>query len=239
MGASGSEQPAKEFGTVTASELRGVGINMNLAPVVDVVPPGFDSVMADRVFGEDPELVASLGKTVIKGLQDNGMPATAKHFPGIGRTTLDSHADLPHLDTEAQILHETDLVPFRVAIECGVEAVMLSHVVYEAFDAEWPASLSSVIAKGILRESMGFAGIIMTDDLDMGAIEKHFDIETAIRRISHAEIDIALICHNRQKIERAYQVLLDMVEESEESRRRAAASAKRILNLKRKYLGDS
>jgi beta-N-acetylhexosaminidase len=239
MGASGSEQPAKEFGTVTASELRGVGINMNLAPVVDVVPPGFDSVMADRVFGEDPELVASLGKTVIKTLQENGMPATAKHFPGIGRTTLDSHADLPRLDTEHQVLEETDLVPFRVAIASGVEAVMLSHVVYKAFDSKWPASLSSVIARGILRERMGFGGVIMTDDLDMGAIEKHFDIETAIRRISDAEIDIALICHNRQKMIRAHEALLKVLEESEESRRKASVSVQRILNLKRKYLNSA
>jgi beta-N-acetylhexosaminidase len=236
IGTAKSEQSAEEFGTVTARELRGVGINMNLAPVLDVAPPGFDSVMADRVFGEDPELVASLGKTVIRSLQDNGMPATAKHFPGIGRTTLDSHADLPHLDTERQILDETDLVPFRMAITSGVEAVMLSHVVYQAFDTEWPASLSSVIAKAILRESMGFGGIIMTDDLDMGAIEKHFDIETVIRRVSDAEIDMALICHNREKIERAYQVLLEVVGESEASKRKASVSVQRILNLKQKYL---
>ena len=239
IGASGSEQSAKEFGAVTARELKGVGINMNLAPVLDVAPPGFDSVMADRVFGEDPELVASLGKTMIKGLQDNGMPAAAKHFPGIGRTTLDSHADLPRLDTERQVLDETDLVPFRVAIASGVEAVMLSHVVYRAFDAEWPASLSSVIAKTVLRESMGFGGIIMTDDLDMGAIEKHFDIETAVRRVLGAEIDIALICHSRQKMEKAYQVLLEVGGESEESRRKATASVQRILNLKQKYLSHT
>jgi len=239
IGEARSEQSAREFGTVTARELKGVGINMNLAPVLDVAPPGFDSVMADRVFGEDPELVASLGKTVIAGLQENGMPATAKHFPGIGRTTLDSHADLPHLDTERQVLDETDLVPFRAAVTSGVEAVMLSHVVYKAFDAKWPASLSSVIAKGLLRDNMGFSGIIMTDDLDMGAIEKHFDIETAVRRVSEAEIDMALICHNRQKIERAHQVLLEIVGESEESRRKASASVQRILNLKGRYLSNA
>jgi beta-N-acetylhexosaminidase len=86
---------------------------------------------------------------------------------------------------------------------------------------------------------MGFGGIIMTDDLDMGAIEKHFDIETAVRRISGADIDIALICHSRQKIEKAYQVLLEVVGETEESRRNASASVQRILNLKQKYLSDT
>ncbi|MBW2171807.1 MAG: beta-N-acetylhexosaminidase [Deltaproteobacteria bacterium] len=239
IGAARSEQSAREFGTVTARELRGVGINMNFAPVLDVAPPGFDSVMADRVFGEDPELVAFLGKTVITGLQDNGMPATAKHFPGIGRTTLDSHADLPYLDTERQILDETDLVPFRVAVTSGVEAVMLSHVVYKALDAEWPASLSAIVAKDLLRDKMGFEGITITDDLDMGAIEKHFDIETAVRRILDAEVDIALICHNRQKMERAHQALVEAVGESEESRQKTSASVQRILNLKQKYLGNA
>ena len=239
IGAARSKESAREFGTVTARELRGVGINMNFAPVLDVVPPGFDSVMADRVFGEDPELVASLGKTMIAGLQDNGMPATAKHFPGIGRTTLDSHADLPHLDTERQVLDETDLVPFREAVRNGVEAVMLSHVVYRALDAKWPASLSAIVAKDLLRDAMGFEGITITDDLDMGAIERHFDIETAVRRISEAEIDIVLICHNRQKMERAYQVLLEVAGASGESRRKASISVQRILNLKRKYLNSA
>jgi len=208
---------------------------MNLAPVLDVAPPGLDSVMADRVFGEETALVARFGEVVIEALQKNRIAATAKHFPGIGRTTLDSHVDLPYLDTERQVLYETDLVPFRVAIGSGVEAVMLSHVVYEALDQQWPASLSSIISKDLLRETLGFQGITVTDDLDMGAIDKHFDIETAIRRISDAEIDITLICHSRLKVERAYQALVRAVGESAESRRKAIASVQRILNLKQKY----
>lgn len=235
IGAAKSEQAAKEFGIITARELKGVGITMNFAPVLDVAPPGLDSVMAERAFGEDPELVASLGRAVIENLQNNGIPATAKHFPGIGRTTLDSHADLPYLDVERQVLDSTDLVPFRQAIGCGVEAVMLSHVIYKDLDQQWPASLSSIIAKDLLRETMGFKGITITDDLDMGAIDKHFDIETAIARVSDAEIDIALICHNRSKIESAYHAFVKAVGGSAESRRKAAASVQRILNLKQRY----
>jgi beta-N-acetylhexosaminidase len=235
IGAAKSEQAAKEFAMITARELKGVGITMNFAPVLDVAPTGLDSVMADRAFGEDPELVASLGRAVIENLQNNGISATAKHFPGIGRTTLDSHADLPYLDVGRQVLDSIDLVPFREAIRSGVEAVMLSHVIYKDLDQQWPASLSSIIAKDLLRETMGFKGITITDDLDMGAIEKHFDIETAVGRISDAEIDIALICHNRAKMERAYHALVKAVGGSAESRRRAAASVQRILSLKQKY----
>jgi beta-N-acetylhexosaminidase len=236
IGEAGSEKDAREFATVTARELRGVGITMNLAPVLDVASFGVNAVMEDRVFGEEPELVAHLGIAVIDTLQENGIAATAKHFPGIGRTTVDSHADLPYLDVERTVLDATDLFPFRAAIGGGVEAVMLSHVVYQDLDPQWPASLSSVIAKDLLRHTMGFKGIAMTDDLDMGAVDKHFGVETMVKRISEAEIDIALICHDRPKVEKAYGALIEAARESEDSKRKATASVQRILNLKRKYL---
>ncbi|MCK4390766.1 MAG: beta-N-acetylhexosaminidase [Desulfobacterales bacterium] len=236
IGAARSARAAREFGMITARELKGVGINMNLAPVLDVAPEGLNSVVADRVFGEEPELVAYLGKTVIQTLQNNGVPATAKHFPGIGRTTGDSHVDLPCLDVEREVLDLTDLVPFRSAIGSGVEAVMLSHVVYRDLDRQWPASLSSIIAKDLLRETMGFKGISMTDDLDMGAIDKHFHIEATVQRISGAEIDVALICHDRLKMENAYGALLKAVQGSEDAGRKATTSVRRILNMKQKYL---
>jgi beta-N-acetylhexosaminidase len=238
IGAARSEKAAREFGTITARELKGVGITVNLAPVLDVAPQGLNSVMADRVFGWEPELVAYLGKAVIETLQKEGIAATAKHFPGIGRTTADSHVGLPYLDVERHLLDSTDLVPFLAAIGSGVEAVMLSHVVYRDLDPEWPASLSTVIARDLLRKAMGFNGITMTDDLDMGAIDKHFDVETTVRRISDAEIDIALICHDRLKMEKAYEALLRAVRESEDARRKATASVQRILNTKRKYLRE-
>lgn len=236
VGEARSEKDAREFGTITAQELKSVGITMNLAPVLDVAPQGLDSVMADRVFGHEPELVAHLGKVVIEALQNNGIPATAKHFPGIGRTTVDSHVDLPYLDVELKLLDSTDLVPFRAAVGSGVEAVMLSHVVYRDLDPEWPASLSSIIARDLLRQDMGFKGITMTDDLDMGAIAGHFDIQTAVGRISGAEIDIALICHDRQKMEKAYHALIKAVQASEDGRRKGTELVKRILNVKQKYL---
>jgi beta-N-acetylhexosaminidase len=238
IGKARSETAAREFGTITARELKGVGINMNLAPVLDVVPQGLTSpVMADRVFGQEPELVADLGGAVIEALQENGVAATAKHFPGIGRTTVDPHIDLPFLDTGQHVLDSTDLVPFRAAIQSGVEAVMLSHVVYRDLDPAWPAGLSTVIAKDLLRGTLGFEGITITDDLDMGAIDAHFDLDTFVTRISDAEIDIALICHDRAKIEGAYGALLKAVRASDDQRTKAVASVQRILNLKKRYAG--
>jgi len=238
IGKARSEKAATEFGTITAQELKRVGITMDLAPVLDVVPEGLPSpVMADRVFGREPELVADLGRAVIEALQKNGVAATAKHFPGIGRTTVDPHTDLPFLDTERHVLDSTDLVPFRTAIQSGVETVMLSHVVYQALDPAWPAGLSTVIAKDVLRGTLGFQGMTITDDLDMGAIDTHFDLDTFVARISDAEIDMALICHDRAKIEGTYGALLKAVGTSEDEKTKALASVQRILRLKENYAG--
>ena len=236
IGDNRSDSAAREFGTTTAKELKGVGINMDFAPVLDVVPEGLDSaVMADRAFGSSPDLVAALGNTVITTLQENGVAATAKHFPGIGRTVVDSHIDLPFLDTKAEVLKATDLVPFQGAIDAGVEAVMLSHIVYNDLDPNWPAGLSSVIARDLLRNEMGFKGVTVTDDLDMGAIDKYYNVDSFVSRICEAKIDIALICHDRQKMVATYEALLEALRSGDEQRKNFVASAERILGLKARY----
>ncbi len=237
IGEARSESAAWQFGTTAARELKKVGINMNLAPVLDVVPEGLDSpVMADRVFGEDPELVAELGITVIRALQENGVAACAKHFPGIGRTVVDSHVDLPYLDTERHTLDSSDLIPFGAAVKSGVAAVMLSHVVYRDLDPEWPAGFSSPIAKDLLRKTMGFEGVTMTDDLDMGAVDKRYDMDTTVGRILDAEVDVVLACRSRARIDAVYDALLGTVQESPDMRSKTLASVQRILSLKRAYL---
>jgi beta-N-acetylhexosaminidase len=235
IGEAGSEDPARAFGVITARELKGVGINMDLAPVVDVAEKGPDSVMGDRTFSDDPTVVASFARIVIETLQEHGVAATAKHFPGIGRTVLDPHFELPRLETVREDLEATDLVPFRAAIESHVAAVMLSHLVYDGLDPEWPAGLSTVIARDLLRGTLGYNGLTMTDDLDMGAIGKHFSIEDATRRIVAADVDIVLICHDREKMEIACDVLMEGVRGSEQGRAKAVASAQRILRVKERY----
>lgn len=235
IGNAGSEDAARDFGAVSARELKAVGITLDLAPVLDVAPPGFQSVMADRVFGEDPRLVASLGKIVIDSLQQNGVAAAAKHFPGIGRTGLDSHLDLPLVRAPRHVLDRFELPPFRAAVGTGVACIMLSHVIYEALDPDWPASLSALIAGGLLRREMGFDGVVLTDDLDMGAIERNFDAKTVFQRIVTAPIDFALICHNQEKMEQAFESLKKEFEGSARERERARASVQRILRLKKSY----
>ena len=231
---------ATRFAQVTAKELKGVHINMDYAPVMDIVPDndempeGFTSIMIDRCFPGSPKQVGTMGTTVIETLQQNGVMAVAKHFPGIGRTTLDSHLTLPVLDTPADRLKATDLQPFQAAIQANVSGIMLSHILYSDMDDTWPASLSYKIAKTLIREEMGFNGIIMTDDLDMKAI--HWDIGTSIRQVMEAEVDMALICHKGPDIETAWHTLKDAASGDERLREKGIKSFGRIAALKREFI---
>ena len=209
---------------------------MNMAPVLDVAPEEINSIMAKRAFGGDPARVARLGLKVIEHLQRNNIIAVAKHFPGIGRTILDSHMDLPVLDEDISAFEQMDLIPFKAGIQHGVAGVMLAHIFYRKLDPLWPASLSAKIAKVILRDQMGFGGLVLTDDLDMGAIAKHYDIQTAIRGILAAEIDLALICHKGPNIEIAYEELLQEIMDSADMKAKGIESVERIMKLKKKYL---
>jgi len=224
------------FAKTTARELLDVGINMNLAPVLDVALQGIDSVMADRAFGHDPGWVSELGTAMIKHLQTEKIMAVAKHFPGIGRTVLDSHFELPDLDIDVDAMQGFDLFPFKTAISHDVAGIMLSHIRYTGIDPEWPASLSRIIADDLLRKEMGYDGVVMTDDLDMGAIKKHYDLKTAIRQILSADIDIPLICHAGPNIENAFKEILDVQGRSQTMRALGVKSLERIVKLKSRYL---
>jgi beta-N-acetylhexosaminidase len=228
---------AEHFAEVTAAELNQVGINMNMAPVMDVAPEDIDSIMAKRAFGGDPDWVARLGLKVIEHLQRNKIMAVAKHFPGIGRTILDSHRDLPVLKDDLAALEQFDLIPFKACIQHGVCGIMLSHIFYPELDDQWPASLSKDIADDILRRRMGYDGLVMTDDLDMGAITKHYEIQISMQRILAANIDQALICHQSPNIEIAFEQIVKEITDSAEMKARGIESAERILKTKREYIG--
>ncbi len=229
-------QDAVSFARVSAKELRDVGINMNMAPVLDVAVDPRVSIMKDRAFGSDPEWVSRLGMAVIQHLQEGGVMSVAKHFPGIGRTTLDSHMDLPFLETDAQDLTAIDLAPFQDAIDNGVAGMMLSHICYRSLDDQMPASLSKKIARDLLRHRLGYDGVVMTDDLDMGAIKKHHDVQASMQKILAAEIDIALICHRSPDMETAFETIRSFQSTSPTNRRLGEQSVRRIMALKKRYL---
>lgn len=227
---------AIHFAQVTARELTGIGINMDMAPVLDVADASLDSIMAGRAFGDDPRQVAALGVAIIEHLQKAGIMAVGKHFPGIGRTELDSHVNLPVCHAGSKNLDDVDLVPFAAAIQADVAGVMLSHILFPALDPHWPASLSPRVVVDGLRRKMGYEGVVMTDDLDMGAICKHFPIETAVDQALKADVDLVLVCHEGPAIETAYEKILHLIRADAQLSAGARRSAQRIEALKRRYL---
>jgi beta-N-acetylhexosaminidase len=233
------EGGARQFARTTAYELLSIGINMNMAPVLDVAPSDINSIMARRAFGDDPQWVAKMGVAVVEQLQQSQIISVAKHFPGIGRTTLDSHLDLPRLETTYEQLAAFDLVPFESAMAHNVGGIMLSHIVYPQLDPQWPASLSTPIARDLLRQKLGYHGLVLTDDLDMGAISKYYNIQTAVQQILLAEIDITLICHPGENIGAAFNQIKEDIDASSDPHILAHAPVERILALKKNYIGGN
>lgn len=229
-----SLEDAREFARITASLLSDMGINMNMAPVMDVAPQDVDSIMKDRAFTGDANRVAELGTEVIQGLQQGGVMAVAKHFPGIGRTVRDSHFFLPELKAELSDLKQTDLVPFEAAKEARVSGIMLSHILYPKLDRHWQASLSKAIAYDLLRTEMGYQGLVMTDDLDMKAVSH--DMDTCIHRIMTAQIDMALVCHAGPNIAEARDALIGYLETDSDLHESGRTCVKRILAAKETFL---
>ncbi len=231
-----NESDAAAFAKDMASELSKLGINMNMAPVMDVAPKDFGSIMEKRIFGHDPQRVSRMGCQIIEQHQKQNIMAVAKHFPGIGRTTLDSHMDMPELEVSSKDLEAYDLIPFKTAIHDQVAGIMLSHIRYKDIDPNWPASLSQKIAQKLLRNRMGYNGLVMTDDLDMGAIINHYNIYTVIQQILTADVDLALICHKGPNIEIAFNEIKNNLLENNVLRGKNNASLNRIMAHKNKFL---
>jgi beta-N-acetylhexosaminidase len=208
VGRAGDEDLAYAIGRVLARELRAVNIDMNLAPVLDVDSNPGNPVISSRSFGADSELVSRLGVQLVRGLQDHGVAACAKHFPGHGDTSKDSHHELPTLPThDLARLEEVELPPFRAAIEGKIAAVMTSHVIYAGVDPVYPATLSARILEGILRRRLGFDGLVVSDDMQMKAIADHFGFDDAVVRAAAAGVDLFWICHSHELQSRAIDVL--------------------------------
>ncbi len=194
LGAAGDESLAYEVGRITAIEARAVGIHMAYAPVVDVNSNPDNPIINVRSYGEDPGLVARLGAAHIRGLQDHGVLATAKHFPGHGDASTDSHIGLPVLDVDRARADSIELVPFRAAIEAGVAAVMVAHVAFPAWTGDsLPATLSRRLTTGLLKDELGFDGLVVVDALDMGAVTSRFGPEEAAVRALEAGADLLLM----------------------------------------------
>lgn len=193
LGRSGDEQLAARFATALAAELRAVGITLDYAPVLDILTNPKNPVIGDRALAQDASLVAKLGAAIIRGLQDNGVAACGKHFPGHGDTSVDSHFDLPLVEHPPDRLRRVEFVPFRAAIQADVAFMMTAHVLVPSLDEHHPATLSPRIVAE-LRDELGFGGVIFSDDLEMKAIAKQYSIADAAVAAIAAGCDGLLIC---------------------------------------------
>lgn len=192
LGAADDLGLTRKMGAMSARGLRAVGVNVNFAPVADVNHNPRNPVIAERAFGGDPEAVARHVAAFVAGHQEAGVGAVVKHFPGHGDTDLDSHLELPHLAADAARLERLELPPFRRAVAAGVAGVMSAHIVLPALDPALPATLSRAVLTGLLRERLGFDGVIFTDALDMRAIAASFAPAEAALRAVAAGADMAL-----------------------------------------------
>lgn len=226
---------AEEFALTTAREMSLVGLNMNMAPVVDVRRGESPDYLAGRTFSNDPEQVSLLGRTVVRLFQKNGVMAVGKHFPGLGRGHIDPHCRLPTVATGLEELYRTDIPPFRAIIEEGVSGIMTSHAVYPALDPSGPATVSPKILTDILRRELGFQGLIITDDLEMGAIANQMDISEGAVGSFEAGADILLVCSRQEGVLQAMGALQE-ASSGKVGRARLMRSLERIRNLKARFL---
>ena len=192
LGELGSPKIGFEFGAVLGKELKAVGINVNYAPVIDVLTNPNNPVMKNRCFSDDPEVVAKLGSAVCRGIQKMGVMAVAKHFPGHGDTKEDSHLALPRIDKSLKDMEDIELLPFRRVARSRVEGMMTAHILNSAIDPDYPATLSEKTINGLLRNDVRFSRVLFTDDMEMKAITDHYGAEEAAVLAVKAGCDVLI-----------------------------------------------
>jgi beta-N-acetylhexosaminidase len=232
LGDADDPELAREVGRLLGSELRAVGIDQDYAPVVDVDTNPANPVIGDRSLSRDPETVGRLGAALAAGLQDAGVAACAKHFPGHGDTSQDSHSDLPRLPHALERLDRVELAPFRALARAGVASVMTAHVVFEPLDARRPATLAPEVMR-LLRERVGYQGCAISDDLEMKAVAEHFPLEEAAPGAIASGVDALLVCHRADVQHRAIDLVRGAAERGELSRARLAEAGARVAQLLR------
>ncbi len=235
-GSANNEKDVYLWGRIVGLELRSLGINMNLAPVLDVNNNPGNPVINIRSFGSDPGHVSRMGRSYIRGLQESNCIAVGKHFPGHGDTDRDSHLTLPVIPYDMERLERVELVPFRAALEEKVSGIMSAHISYpKLLEPGQSATLSKKILTDLLRKKMGFDGLIITDDMEMNAISKRYSLDEAAVRAVKAGADIVLISTHGRSIELIRDGILRAVREGRISRQRIDRSVKRILEAKLRY----
>ena len=233
VGRTQTPEAIERQGAVEAEELKRLGVRVNLAPCVDVLVEGSDPIIGDRSYGADPSRVTACALARIRGLQSHGVAACAKHFPGLGAVPRDPHRTLPTISLGRQAMTDVHWPPFRAAIAAGVAMVMSSHVCYPGLGepAERPATFSPTLITGLLRQQMGFSGLILTDDLEMGALRAFGTMGEAAVEAAGAGHDLLLICSDLVAAEQAFDALHQAYHSGRLSEEALSQSVERLLKI--------
>ena len=239
LGRSGDPALATRFAAALAAELKAVGITLDYAPVLDIHTNPKNPIIGDRALAETAEGVAKLGAAVIRGLQDNGVAACGKHFPGHGDTSVDSHLELPLVEHPPDRIRRVECVPFREAVRAEVAFMMTAHILVPALDEERPATLSPTIVTGILREELGYQGVILSDDLEMKAIARTYAVPDAAVQAIAAGCDGLLICSGDIALQaETLEALVHAVEQGRISYKRLEDAQTRLRRAKERFLAQ-
>jgi len=239
LGTTKNEAYARKQGEIEGKELRRLGIDLNLSPTLDVLTENFSPNIGIRSYGKDPDLVARLGSARIKAMQSQGLSACAKHFPGQGHSSIDSHLGLPVLNTTWDEMRQIHIKPFVEAIKAGVDTIMSSHPVYPNLDpARVPATFSKKLIKECLRGELGFQGVVLSDDLEMGALKNLCPMDVSAVKAIEAGHDVVLVCHDADGAREVYKTVLEAYQKGKLNVKDLEASVQRVNQLKKDRLKD-
>ena len=237
LGRSGDDRLVERFARALAAELAAVGISLDYTPVLDIHTNPRNPVIGDRALAEKAEDVARLGSIMIRTLQNSGIAACGKHFPGHGDTGTDSHFELPIIEHPPDRLQHVELVPFRAAIDARVAAIMTAHILIPALDGEHPATLSPRIVDQLLKRELGYDGLVLSDDLEMQAISGRYGIPEATVAAVAAGCDAVLMCGADQDVQaRAIEAVIRAVEDETLPLKRVQDALARHRRVKERFL---
>jgi beta-N-acetylhexosaminidase len=239
LGRSGSESLARSVARVMSMELSAVGIHCNFSPVLDLNTNPLNPVIGDRSMGTDPLMVARLARAMLLGFRDYGITGCGKHFPGHGDTDLDSHLELPSVRHPRERIHAVELAPYRWLLgdsRSPLDLIMTAHLLVHHLDPQYPATLSPKILRGLLRRTLGFRGLIVTDDMEMGAITRNYSPQEAALLALQAGADLLLYCHTPSLLPLCMETLGRSLDAGEIPFRRLRRSSIRIQSFKNRLL---
>src|SRR5699024_44679 len=224
-----------QTGKLLAEQLHAYGLQVNFAPSIDINSNPQNTVIGDRSLSHNAEDVSEYGIQMMQGMQDENIITSIKHFPGHGDTHEDSHEALPVIEKTEEQLKQMELIPFQDAIDAGADMVMVAHILLPELGTDYPASMSKEVVAGLLRDEMNHDGVVITDDMTMGAIANHYGLAEASVLAIQAGVDIVLMAHGNDNIAATFEALKTAVEDGEITEERVDESVERILTLKHQY----